>query len=74
VHCAWEYKAQSVTAAQMNLYFGLAVIALDGVAFTDQYREGRLRDPRILQFIGRISAYVDTEIEAMGAHFAMPHV
>lgn len=69
VHCAWEYKAQSVTAAQMNLYFGLAVIALDGVAFTDQYREERLRDPRILEFIGRVTAYVDSEIEAMGAAF-----
>ena len=42
VHCAWEYKAQGVTAAQMNLYYGLAVIALDGVAFTEQYREERL--------------------------------
>jgi 2-methylcitrate dehydratase PrpD len=69
VHCAWEYKAQGVTAAQMNLYYGLAVIALDGMAFTDQYRESRLRDPRILDFIDRISAYVDTEIENMGAAF-----
>lgn len=69
VHCAWEYKAQGVTAAQMNLYFGLAVIALDGMAFTDQYREDRLQDPRILEFISRISARVDPEIEAMGAPF-----
>jgi 2-methylcitrate dehydratase PrpD len=28
VHCAWEYKAQGVTAAQMNLYSAIAVIAL----------------------------------------------
>mgnify|MGYP003292237051 CR=1 FL=1 len=69
VHCAWEYKAQGVTAAQMNLYYGLAVIALDGMAFTDQYREARLRDPRILDFVKRISAYVDPEIEAMGGTF-----
>lgn len=69
LHCAWEYKAQGVTAAQMNLYYGLAVIALDGMAFTDQYREERLRDPRILEFIGRTSARVDPEIEAMGATF-----
>jgi hypothetical protein len=26
-HCAWEYKAQGVTAAQMNLYFNLASVA-----------------------------------------------
>ncbi|HET7159710.1 MAG TPA: hypothetical protein VFI62_11985, partial [Burkholderiales bacterium] len=69
VHCAWEYKAQGVTAAQMNLYYGLAVIALDGMAFTEQYRESRLSDPRVLDFITRIEAHVDREIEGMGAPF-----
>src|SRR5688572_6882593 len=69
VHCAWKYEAQGVTAAQMNLYYGLAVIALDGAAFVDQYREDRLRDPRILDFIGRIDARVDPGIEAMGPAF-----
>jgi 2-methylcitrate dehydratase PrpD len=69
VHCAWAYKAQGVTAAQMNLYYGLAVIALDGAAFTEQFREARLADPQILDFITRISAAVDPEIERMGAPF-----
>jgi 2-methylcitrate dehydratase PrpD len=69
VHCAWEYKAQGVTAAQMNLYYGMAVIALDGAAFTEQFREARLADPQILDFISRISASVDPEIEKMGAPF-----
>ncbi|MGE0557797.1 MAG: MmgE/PrpD family protein [Burkholderiales bacterium] len=69
VHCAWEYKAQGVTAAQMNLYYGMAVIALDGAAFTEQFREARLADPQILDFISRISAHVDPEIEKMGAPF-----
>jgi 2-methylcitrate dehydratase PrpD len=69
VHCAWEYKAQGVTAAQMNLYYGMAVIALDGAAFTEQFREARLADPQILDFITRITAHVDPEIEKMGAPF-----
>jgi 2-methylcitrate dehydratase PrpD len=69
VHCAWKYEAQGVTAAQMNLYYGLAVIALDGAAFVDQYREERLRDPRILDFIGRIEARVEPGIEGMGPAF-----
>ena len=69
VHCAWEYKAQGVTAAQMNLYYGLAMIALDGTAFVDQYREERLRDPRVLALIPRIKARIDPEIEKMGALF-----
>ncbi|MFN9489564.1 MAG: MmgE/PrpD family protein [Betaproteobacteria bacterium] len=69
VHCAWEYKAQGVTAAQMNLYYGMAVIALDGAAFTEQFREARLADPQILDFITRITATVDPGIEQMGAPF-----
>ncbi len=69
VHCAWEYKAQGVTAAQMNLFYGLAVIALDGVAFTEQYQENRLAEPKTLDFVKRIRAHVDKEIEAMGPAF-----
>lgn len=69
VHCAWPYKAQGVTAAQMNLYYGLAVIAFDGMAFVDQYQESRLNDPRIFDFISRINASVDAEIDAMGPAF-----
>jgi 2-methylcitrate dehydratase PrpD len=66
VHCAWPYRAQGVTAAQMNLYYGLAVMSLDGAAFVKQYAEDRLRDPRILDFITRVELYVDPEIDAMG--------
>lgn len=69
VHCAWEYKAQGVTAAQMNLYYGMAMIALDGVAFTEQFQESRLADARTLDLIKRMSAHVDREIEAMGPAF-----
>ncbi|TEA79599.1 MmgE/PrpD family protein [Allopusillimonas ginsengisoli] len=69
VHCAWEYKAQGVTAAQMNLYYGLAVIAHDGEAFVDQYDEKRLADPALLDLIKRTKAYEDAEIEAMGPPF-----
>lgn len=69
VHCAWEYKAQGVTAAQMNLFYGLAVIALDGAAFTEQFLAHRLAEPRTLDFIRRITAYVDAGIEAKGAPY-----
>lgn len=65
-HCAWEYKAQGVTAAQMNLYYGIAVIGFDGKAFVAQYAEDRLADPKIMDFIQRIHARIDPEIEAMG--------
>lgn len=69
VHCAWDYKAQGVTAAQMNLYYGLAVMAFDRMAFVEQYRQERLDDPRILGFIKKIRAYGDPEIDGMGPAF-----
>ncbi|MDB5841781.1 MAG: hypothetical protein JWQ23_3733 [Herminiimonas sp.] len=68
-HCAWEYKAQGVTAAQMNLFYCMSAIALDGRVFTAQFEEQRLNDPRIMAFIQKIDAAVDGEIEAMGAPF-----
>ncbi|MEQ9574467.1 MAG: hypothetical protein RLN77_02720, partial [Rhodospirillales bacterium] len=66
VHCAWPYKAQGITAAQMNLYYGLAMIALDGEAFTAQFTEDRIKAPEVLAFIDRIDAEVDPAIEAEG--------
>lgn len=69
VHCAWPYKAQSITAAQMNIYYGLAMIAFHGRAFTDQFTDDAIRDPDVLAFIEKISAEVDSEIEAKGPAF-----
>jgi 2-methylcitrate dehydratase PrpD len=69
VHCAWPYEAQSVTAAQMNIYYGLSVIALEGAAFLDQFREDRIADPEILDFIRKVEAQVDPEIEKLGPQY-----
>ncbi len=66
VHCVWPYAAQSVTAAQMNIYYGLAVIALDGEAFVEQFTDARINDPAVLDLIGRIEAHVDADIDALG--------
>jgi 2-methylcitrate dehydratase PrpD len=66
VHCAWPYRGQSVTAAQMNLYFGLAVMAISGDAGAPQFTEERVNDPEILRFIPRIEARIDGEIDAAG--------
>ena len=68
-HCAWEYKAQGVTAAQMNLYFNIASVAFDGVLFTEQYSESRWTDPKLFAFMQKVHAYIDPDIEAMGVAF-----
>jgi 2-methylcitrate dehydratase PrpD len=68
-HCAWKYKPGGVTAAQMNLFFSLAVIALDGDAGVNQFNEPRLRDAKVLDLIDRMDAHIDPEIEKMGRAF-----
>jgi aconitate decarboxylase len=69
VHTAWPYKPAGVTAAQMNLFYGLAVIALYRDASVSQYAVQVLADPAVLGFIERISGHEDEELEAMGAPF-----
>jgi 2-methylcitrate dehydratase PrpD len=53
----------------MNLFYGIAVIGFDGMAFVSQYAEDRLADPKIMDFIKRIHARIDPGIEAMGPAF-----
>ena len=69
VHTAWHYKPAGVTAAQMNLFFGLAVIALFRDGSVRQYAQDRIADPAILAFLSRLSAHTDNDLEAMGPAF-----
>ncbi|MEA2776259.1 MAG: hypothetical protein QOF90_1665 [Acetobacteraceae bacterium] len=57
VHTVWPYKPASVTAAQMNLSCGLAVIALYRDASVNQDAVQLLAAPAVLGFIERICAH-----------------
>jgi aconitate decarboxylase len=69
VHTAWDYRPAGVTAAQMNMFYGIAVMALRGDVAARDYTEGRIADPETLAFIPRIKVFVDEELEAMGPAF-----
>jgi 2-methylcitrate dehydratase PrpD len=68
-HCAWMYKPTGVTAAQMNLFYPIAVMAVDGDAGINQFREDRLTDPKLLALISRTTAHVSDELESMGREY-----
>jgi 2-methylcitrate dehydratase PrpD len=53
-HCAWPYTPAGVTAAQMNMPFALAMMAVDRAAMGAQFREDRLEDPAALAMLARI--------------------
>ncbi|MBB5696178.1 2-methylcitrate dehydratase PrpD [Roseomonas pecuniae] len=69
VHTAWPYRPEGITSAQMNLFFGLGLIATGGSVGAGDFTEARLRDPLILDFIRRVSAHEDAELEAMGPEY-----
>jgi 2-methylcitrate dehydratase PrpD len=66
VHTAWDYKPAGITAAQMNIFFGLATVALHGDAAAGDYVEARLADPGLLGFMQRIEVFEDEAINARG--------
>lgn len=68
-HVGWTYAPRGVAAAQLNLYYALAVMALDRAAMIEQFREERLADPRILAIIPRIHASPEPKYDALGNSF-----
>src|ERR1700759_905429 len=69
VHTAWDYRPAGVTAAQMNMYYGLSVMALRKDVTAADYGEAEIANPDILTFIPRIRLEEDAELESRGAPF-----
>ena len=65
-HVGWPYVPRGVAAAQINMYYALSVMALDGAAMIEQFSDERLSDPRILAFIPRIRVASDAGFDALG--------
>lgn len=71
-HCGWPYEAdkvQSVLSAQMNLLYGIAVMALERKNGVEQFAESKIRDPEIMAFIGRIRVEHEPKFEGEGGRF-----
>ncbi len=69
VHTAWTYRDAGVTAAQMNMFYGLAAMATGGDVTVADYTPARMQDPALLGFIPRIMIHEDAGLEAMGHRF-----
>ena len=53
----------------MNIYYGLALIALEGELFVNQFSKDKISNPEILNFMKKITAEVDPKIESLGHEF-----
>lgn len=71
-HCGWPYEAeriQSVLSAQMNLRYGIAVMALERQNGVAQFAENKIRDPDILKFIARIGVEHEPQFEGQNGRY-----
>jgi 2-methylcitrate dehydratase PrpD len=71
-HCGWPYEAdriQSVLSAQMNLRYGIAVMALERKAGAEQFQDGKIRDPGILNFVSRIHVEHEPKFEGENGRY-----
>ncbi len=69
LHVGWDYRPEGMTAAQMNLPYCLAVMALEGETFVDQFTEKKIRDPKILDFIKKVEVVPDPELDRLGQDY-----
>ncbi|MDI7259276.1 MAG: MmgE/PrpD family protein [Thermodesulfobacteriota bacterium] len=68
-HTSWEYKPEGVTAAQMNMQYVVAITALEGDIFINQFTEAKVQDPKIIEYSRRVEVIPDPELDKLGPEF-----
>ncbi|MBI4522225.1 MAG: MmgE/PrpD family protein [Deltaproteobacteria bacterium] len=66
LHVGWPYQPNSMTTAQMNLLYCVAILLHDREFFVDQVTEESIRRPDVLKTTKKIDVIEDAQFEAMG--------
>lgn len=66
LHVGWPYLPKSMTTAQMNLAFCVAVLLHDRDFFVDQITEKSIRSEAVVKITKKIEVLEDPELEALG--------
>lgn len=66
LHVGWPYEPKSMTTAQMNLPFCVAVLLHDREFFVDQVTAKSIRRQDVLATTKKIDVVEDTQFEALG--------
>ena len=66
LHVGWAYEPKSMTTAQMNLPFCVAVLLHDREFFVDQITEKSIRSGAVLNTTRKIEVVEDPEFESLG--------
>jgi aconitate decarboxylase len=66
LHVGWPYEPKSMTTAQMNLLFCVAVLLHDRDFFVDQVTEKSIHRADVLETTRKMEVIEDPELEALG--------
>ena len=66
LHVGWPYEPKSMTTAQMNLPFCVAILLHDRDFFVEQITEKSIRNEAVLKTTKKIEVVEDPELEALG--------
>ncbi len=62
----WAYTPTTITSAQLNLFYVTAIMLLENDVFITQFTEEKIRDPKVLDLIKRISITHDPALDGTG--------
>jgi 2-methylcitrate dehydratase PrpD len=65
-HVGWKYRPEGLTAAQLNLPYGVATLLLEGDVFVDQFSEDKVADPERMRVSELVEVREDPAITARG--------
>jgi len=68
-HVGWPYTPDTVTTAQMNLPYTVAVLLIDGALSVQSFADHRLRDPEVVALSRRVQVRADPELDARGREY-----
>jgi 2-methylcitrate dehydratase PrpD len=63
---AWAYTPSTITSAQLNLYYVVAIMLLENDVLLDQFTEEKIRAPQVLELIKRIAVTHDPALDGKG--------
>lgn len=68
-HTSWEYKPRGIAQAQMNMQYVVAVTALEGDIFIDQFTEEKINDQKIIEYSRKVEVIPDPDLDKLGPEF-----
>jgi aconitate decarboxylase len=68
----WRYTPTTITSAQLNLYYVVAIMLLENDVFVEQFSEEKIRHPKVLELIERISLSRDPALDGAANEAGTP--